>query len=517
MQGESLTLANRLGINVDLKLTEYQFVKDQIQKLPYNFVEIKNVIPLAEKNDATLVAFCNLNDIELIEDLKYLLKTDVIPVLSSKEAIKIAIEKCYHQKASDTSEMIAALKVDEKVTEEDQECFDLSSQEIDSPLIRLLNMILIEAIQCGASDIHLEPLENSMRIRYRIDGVLQSKHTPPREYQAQLIARIKVMAKLDIAEQRLPQDGRIKIKLFGRNIDLRVSTVPVVYGERINLRILDNSNILLGLDKLGLKGSLLEDFKKLIRVSEGIILVTGPTGSGKTTTLYSAISDINSDDVNIMTIEDPVEYKLAKVAQIGVKAKIGLTFSRGLRHILRQDPDIILVGEIRDKETAEIAVQAALTGHLVFSTLHTNDAPSAITRLVDMGIEPYLISSSIVGVLAQRLVRVICPNCKYSYKPSLEEVKELGLEFKEGITFCKGSGCPDCFGSGYKGRHGIFELMILNHQIKRQISESLDSSILKKLAKQLGMSDLHQEGAKLVLNGISTSEEILRVSRGFAD
>ena len=375
----------------------------------------------------------------------------------------------------------------------------------------MLNAILQEAIQQGASDIHFEPLETTLSVRYRIDGVLQKRHTPPKEYQSQLLTRIKVMARLDIAEQRLPQDGRIKLKLGGRQIDFRVSTIPVVYGERIVLRILDKSNVLLGLHKIGMCADVLEKFKNLIKMSEGIVLVTGPTGSGKTTTLYSALSEINSTHTNIMTVEDPVEYKLQGMAQIGVNPKIHLTFSTGLRHILRQDPDVIMIGEIRDKETADIAIQAALTGHLVLSTLHTNDAPSALTRMVDMGIEPYLLSSSVVGVLAQRLVRCICPHCKTAYTPTESELNDLGLQDVEELYV--GKGCTECYETGYKGRLGIYELMIMSGSIKRKLVETADSVSLQKVALEENMQTLRQDGGRLVAQGKTTTAEVLRVTR----
>ena len=356
-------------------------------------------------------------------------------------------------------------------------------------------------------------------MRYRIDGVLQNRHSPAQEFQLQLMTRIKVMAKLDIAEHRLPQDGRIKLKMGRREIDFRVSTVPVSGGERIVLRILDKGNVIVGLDKMGMLPKVFEEFKRLIAMPEGIILVTGPTGSGKTTTLYSAICEMYNEETNIMTIEDPVEYNLKGIAQIGVQPKIKLTFATGLRHILRQDPDIIMIGEIRDTETAEIAIQASLTGHLVLSTLHTNDAPSAITRLVDMGVEPYLLSSTVVGILAQRLVRRICPDCKKSYIPTDRELQNLGLDrslLPKGTLF-HGAGCASCFGSGYKGRHGIYELMVVNNEIKKQIVKSPDSIELRRLALETGMTSILAHGSQLVCNGITTVSEVLRVSRGVED
>jgi general secretion pathway protein E len=388
-----------------------------------------------------------------------------------------------------------------------------------APIIKLLNLILTEAIQQGASDIHFEPYEDRLRVRYRIDGVLQNRHTPAQEFQAQLITRVKVMAKLDIAEHRLPQDGRIKLKMGRREIDFRVSTVPVAGGERIVMRILDKGNVVLGLDSIGMLPTVLEEFKKLINHPEGIVLVTGPTGSGKTTTLYSAICELYNEETNIMTIEDPVEYNLKGIAQIGVRPKIKLTFAAGLRHILRQDPDIIMIGEIRDAETAEIAIQASLTGHLVLSTLHTNDAPSAITRLVDMGVEPYLLSSTIIGVLAQRLVRRICPDCKVPYHPTERELQSLGLDKAalEHAHLFHGEGCPACFESGYKGRHGIYELMTVNNAIKKQIVKSPDAVEMRRLALDTGMVSLLSHGSELARQAITSAAEVLRVTRGIEE
>jgi general secretion pathway protein E len=358
-----------------------------------------------------------------------------------------------------------------------------------------------------------------MRVRYRIDGVLQNRHAPAFEYQMQLLTRIKVMSKLDIAEHRLPQDGRIKLRMGRREIDFRVSTVPISGGERIVLRILDKGNVLLGLDKIGMLPSVMEQFQRLIAMPEGIVLVTGPTGSGKTTTLYSAICEMVNDEVNIMTIEDPVEYNLKGIAQIGVHHKINLDFSTGLRHILRQDPDVIMVGEIRDRETAEIAIQAALTGHLVLSTLHTNDAPSAITRLVDMGIEPYLLSSCIVGILAQRLVRRICPECKETYEPSLRELQNLDIRLEDlpNGSLYRGKGCPYCYHTGFKGRQGVYELMLVTNAVTKQIVTSPDAIELRKVALGQGMISLLKHGSELVKQGLTTVAEVLRVARGIEE
>lgn len=516
--GDIQTLGVRFGIEVVTDLCEFPLVKEKKPLLPYDFAKKKLVLPLEERDQDLLVAMADPLDLETVEEIRCLTGKVIKEVFAHRESIEDAIEKCYRQKENAASQLLASLRDGVKKDEikVEGEGYDLLEQHFAlSPVIRILNAILLEAIQQGASDIHFEPLENGLCIRYRIDGVLQMRHAPPKEYQTELITRIKVMARLDIAEQRLPQDGRIKLNIGGRQIDFRVSTIPVVYGERVVLRILDKSNVLLGLEKIGMAPYILEPLKKLINLSEGIVLVTGPTGSGKTTTLYSALSEINSTHSNIMTIEDPVEYKLQGMAQIGVNSKINLNFATGLRHILRQDPDVIMIGEIRDRETAEIAIQASLTGHLVLSTLHTNDAPSALPRLVDMGIEPYLLSSSVVGILAQRLVRCICKKCCSSYVPSDAELRDLGMvreEIQEGVFF-KGAGCEECFGTGYKGRCGIYELMVMNGPIKRQLVQSVDSNSLQKVALATGMTTLRKDGGHLVLRGITTSTEVLRVTR----
>lgn len=498
------------------ELFDYPFVKDKVQLLPYDFVKSKRALPLEEKEGALLVAISDPLAFETLEEIRLKTGLEVHDLLTSDEMLDAAIDTTYHHTEEAANELFDSLSdnAEKGPIQDEGEGYDLLGQKSsDSPVIRMLNVILTEAISQGASDIHFEPLESSLSVRYRIDGVLQLRHTPPKEFQSQLLTRIKVMARLDIAEQRLPQDGRIKLKMGAKQIDFRVSTIPVVYGERIVLRILDKSNVIVGLSKIGMKKKALEKFKDLISISEGIVLVTGPTGSGKTTTLYSALSQINSSHINIMTIEDPVEYKLQRMAQIGVNPKINLTFSTGLRHILRQDPDVIMIGEIRDRETAEIAIQAALTGHLVLSTLHTNDAPSALTRMVDMGIEPYLLASSVVGILAQRLVRCICPECKVAYQPTAAECENLGISPKVD-TLYKGEGCDHCFGTGYKGRCGIYELMPITNVLKRKLVETADSNQLSAIALKEGMETLRKSGGDLVRRGITSTAEVLRVTRG---
>ncbi len=495
-------------------LSDFFYIKNKISPLSYSFVRKNQLVIVEEQIGKVLVAMLNPFDLEALEQVRFITQKDTQVVFTTQGAFEKAIEQLFHQKENEASEYIASLQQSQEGCLEEQEGYDLLESASEVPVIHLLNVILAEAVQQGSSDIHFEPAEQGLEVRYRVDGVLHMRHTPPLELQTQLITRIKVLARLDIAEHRLPQDGRIKLHMGQRQIDFRVSTVPVAFGERIVLRILDKNNVSLGLDKIGMDPFLLSAFNKLIRLSEGIVLVTGPTGSGKTTTLYSALSEINSSEMNIMTIEDPVEYKLPGMAQIGVNPRINLNFATGLRHILRQDPDVIMIGEIRDKETAEIAIQSALTGHLVFSTLHTNDAPSALTRLVDMGIEPYLLSSSVLGVLAQRLVRRICPHCIALYQPSDQELKEIGLsrrEVKDGLY--RGTGCEVCYGSGFKGRHAIYELMYVDHLVRQQLLLSADATTLQKVALAQGMSSLRQQGAVLVQKGITTTSEVLRVTK----
>jgi len=514
-----LQLATTLGIEVRESLSLENLPKDLPERVPYSFVRNNRILPIEESDETVVAASADPLNLDALDELRLMLDKEIKAVYTPEEILLSAINECYHTQEGAASEFLANLSDgNENEHKEDEiDVYDLLETKDEAPIVRLLNLILSEAIQQGASDIHFEPFENDLKVRYRIDGVLQSRHSPPREYQSQLLTRIKVLAKLDIAEHRLPQDGRIKLKMGGREIDFRVSTVPALHGERIVLRILDKGNVVLGIDQLGMLPSVLDDFRWLISQSEGIVLVTGPTGSGKTTTLYSALWEIYNEETNIMTIEDPVEYKLRGIAQIAVHPKIGLNFATGLRHILRQDPDVVMIGEIRDTETAEIAIQAALTGHLVFSTLHTNDAASAIPRLIDMGIEPYLLSSTIVGVVAQRLIRCVCPNCRERYIPPETELEELGLtpdQLNGGVLY-RGSGCEQCFGSGYKGRHGIYELLTIDSILQSHIAKNADIAELRKTASDKQMTSLRAHGSHLVRAGITTVAEVLRVSRKF--
>ncbi len=441
-------------------------------------------------------------------------------VFSTSRAILAVINITYDLNRDSAQQLVQDMEDDESIVISDiEDNADLLDDTNDAPIIRLVNHIISQASKARASDIHIEPYQDSFKVRYRVDGILYDLLTPPKRIQAPLTSRIKVMSKLNIAEKRLPQDGRFDVKIGVQEIDVRVSTLPTSFGERVVLRLLNKSGSFLELSELGLIPERLAVLQKLVKTPNGIILMTGPTGSGKTTTLYAILSSINKPDINIITVEDPIEYRLQGISQLQVNAKIDLTFARGLRSIVRQDPDVILIGEIRDKETADIAVQSALTGHLVFSTLHTNDSASAITRLVDIGVEPFLISSSVVAVAAQRLVRVLCNECKTAYSPGQEALETLGIS-KDQIAekfpnplFYKAQGCEHCFNTGYKGRLGIFEIMVLNDSLKSLLLKTHDSNQIKLMALEHGMITLHQDGIHKVLNGITTMEEVLRVTQ----
>jgi general secretion pathway protein E len=442
--------------------------------------------------------------------------TDYRIVLSTREAIVGAINMHYNLRRDSAEQLVQDMEENgSNIISEIEETADLLDDTSDAPIIKLVNHIISQSIKARASDIHFEPYQNSFTVRYRVDGILYDLLTPPKWIQPALISRIKVMAKMNIAEKRLPQDGRFEVKIGDQDIDVRVSTIPTAFGERLVLRLLNKSGSLLELQDLGLTPGRLQLLKRLVSSPNGIILNTGPTGSGKTTTLYAILSSINGPNINIITIEDPIEYQIKGISQIQVNPKIELTFARGLRSIVRQDPDVILVGEIRDKETAEIAVQSALTGHLVFSTLHTNDSASAITRLVDMGVEPFLISSSILAVVAQRLVRVLCADCRKTYLPNPLYLKSIGISpdpFKDHRVY-KAAGCENCFSTGYRGRAGIFEFMVLTERLKSLILKTFDSNRIKNEAVQQKMRTLRQDGMQKVLQGVTTIEEVLRVTQ----
>lgn len=496
-----LSVIKKFNIEILDSLDDFFYIKNKKNIIPYHFVKKHHLLPLQEEDGKIKVASLNPFDLSSIKELELLLEKKIIIAYAPSDLLEKAIERCYFHKRKEQAEEKTIKKA---------KGYDLLDAS-ENILINLLNNIILEAIQQRASDIHFETMEDGLNLRYRIDGLLQKRASPNVQYHLQLLTRIKVLAKLDIAEHRRPQDGRMKLTIGQREIDFRVSTIPTVNGERIVLRILDRGNIVLGLQHLGMNISVREKMEHLLSLPEGIILVTGPTGSGKTTTLYSAIHFLNSSEKNIMTIEDPVEYKLENVAQINVNPKINLTFASGLRHILRQDPDSVMVGEIRDRETAEVAIQSSLTGHLVLSTLHTNDAPSAITRLSDMGIELYLLSSSVIGIIAQRLVRKICPKCITSYQPSFQQMEELGIS--QDHKLYKGEGCSYCFHTGYFGRHGIYEVMMIGKEIRKQILKGADAESIKEVALKEGMEALKENGIRLVKDGVTTIQEVLRVSK----
>ena len=448
-------------------------------------------------------------DMLLFNQLFMIYRKNVVSLLVSPAKINDMINQAY----SSVDNKEEALNAEEfgKMADEDDTIPDLIDSNDDAPIIKFVNNTIAKAVKEKASDIHFESYEDEVIVRFRKDGKLSIVQRVPKAAQAGLITRIKIMSRLNISEKRLPHDGNIKVKIAGNDIDFRVSTLPSVHGESIVLRILDKRSQKLSLDESGFTKRDLETMRKIIHMKHGIFLVTGPTGSGKTTTLYSALTEINSPDVKIITVEDPVEYQIKGVNQIHINSKIGLTFASGLRSILRQDPDIIMVGEIRDKETADIAINASLTGHLVFSTLHTNDAPTAFTRLIDMGIEPFLISSTVVGVLAQRLVRKLCPACKEAYYPPAAILEELGLDPKEYANhpFYKAVGCPECGYSGYKGRSGIFELLMIDEELRRAVVARQDASDIRKIAAANGMLNLREDGALKAIKGITSPEEVL--------
>ncbi|MEE4359641.1 MAG: type II secretion system ATPase GspE, partial [Desulfococcaceae bacterium] len=435
-------------------------------------------------------------------------------VLSTKESIISAINLTYDMHRDSAEQLVQDMEENESLIISDIEnTADLLDDTSDAPIIKLVNHIISQAAKARASDIHIEPYQDSFKVRYRVDGILYDLLTPPKGIQAALTSRIKVMSNMNIAEKRLPQDGRLQVKIGDQDIDVRISTIPTAFGERVVLRLLNKSSSLLELSELGLAPERLTQLRQLISSPNGIILMTGPTGSGKTTTLYAVLSSINKPDINIITIEDPIEYQLKGISQIQVNPKIDLTFARGLRSIVRQDPDVILVGEIRDRETAEIAVQSALTGHLVFSTLHTNDSASAITRLVDIGVEPFLISSSVIAVAAQRLVRVLCKDCKEAYMPDEVMLKGIGISPEKAArhTLHKAVGCPKCFHTGYRGRMSILEVMVMDEQLKTVILKTYDSNVIKNNAKN--MVTLRQDGIQKILSGLTTIEEVVRVTQ----
>jgi general secretion pathway protein E len=487
-----------------------------INHLSFQFMKESKVVPARLENRELTVIMSNPLDFYTIDAIR--LATDYkVRVLAGRESeILEILDRFYGLDETSMGKIIEDMEsIPEYRTEEEESIDHLRDMASEGPVIRLVNLIISRAIEMRASDIHFEPFENQFRVRYRIDGVLHDVESPPKRLQAAIISRVKIMAKLNIAERRLPQDGRIMLRVKGKEIDFRVSSLPTIHGEGLVLRILDKGSIVLDIEKLGFPEDTLREFREVIRRPHGIILVTGPTGSGKTTTLYCALEKINSPDKKIITVEDPVEYQLRGVNQIQVKPSIGLNFANALRSIVRQDPDVILIGEIRDSETAEIAIHSALTGHLVFSTLHTNDAPSAITRLIDMGMEDFLLSSTIIGILAQRLVRVACPHCRQPFTPNPAILREMRLEGGgiSGVDLFDVKGCANCSYTGYWGRTGIFEFFKITDDIQRLILEKKGSHLLKEVARKNGMRTLREDGWLKVRQGVTTVSEVLRVTQ----
>jgi type IV pilus assembly protein PilB len=510
-------------VDLDTYLIDEKIVKT----IPEELARRHTLIPLFKIGGALTVAMATPLNLLALDELRNRVKTDVEITISTERKIKKAIEQHYGAAATTLENTLQHWMKGNKAgpTQEPSDykkTYDLAVKDIptgpmeEAPAARMLDLVMIQAIRDRASDIHFEPDEKTLGVRFRIDGFLYESLTLPKQIHAALTSRIKILAEMDIAETRLPQDGNFNVKMEKRGFEIRVSTFPTIYGENVVLRILDQTSPLFKLEELGFSEETLNHFKQLIRKSNGIILVTGPTGSGKTTTLYALLNMINSKEKNIITIEDPVEYRLAFIRQTQINPKAGINFATGLRSILRQDPDIIMIGEVRDLETSQIAMQAALTGHLVLSTLHTNDAPEAISRLVDIGVEPYLISSSIIGVLAQRLIRTICPDCKTSYQVDPNVMKDLGEEVatsKEPLTLYQGKGCKHCKQSGYWGRSGIYELLLINEEIKKLISEKVSTQVIRDVAKKTaGLVPLRVDGLRKVLKGITTLDEVDRVA-----
>jgi type II secretion system protein E len=509
-------LAQILGIPYKQSLSDADVPEEFVSAVPVEFARTYALIGIKKALGVVTVATANPLETEPLDELEGMLGCEVESVISTRSEIAALINRSYVS-GGKVEEMLDGLNTEELIGIAGQldESEDVLNIAYKAPIVKLVNMLFFEALRMRASDIHLQPYEDKLQVRYRIDGILHNTQVIPKKVQDAVISRVKVMGKMDIAERRLPQDGRTSVRVSDAEVDVRISCIPTSYGERIVLRLLDKSARLYTLDELGLDEKTLKLFDSVIHYSHGIIFVTGPTGSGKTTTLYAVLQRIDSMEKNILTIEDPIEYNLKDISQTQVSTKKGMTFAQGLRSLLRQDPDIMMVGEVRDEETARIAVQSALTGHLVFSTLHTNDAPGAITRMLDLGIEPYLVSSSLIAVVAQRLVRVICEKCKEPYTPTREEIESIGLKQEDlhSDTIFKGRGCHHCLGTGYWGRTGIYEILPVNENIRQRITERAPANEIKQWAVSAGMKTLRMDGAQKVLQGITSIEEVVRVTQ----
>jgi len=495
-----------------------------IEKVPPSVVQIYKIIPVSLDGNVLTIAMADPSNIQILDDLHFRLGYQIKGVIAEEKAIDAAILKYYGDKGSSFNEIIGEIETEtqgglgsESARSDDMDASSLQEMANQAPVVKLLNLILLQAIKDHASDIHFEPFEDDFKVRYRVDGALYEMKAPPKSLALALTSRVKVMANLDIAERRLPQDGRILVNIGNASVDLRVSVLPTVFGESVVLRVLDKSVVSLSLEQVGMSAGILKEFRRLIQKPNGIILVTGPTGSGKTTTLYSALREINKIEFKIITTEDPVEYDIEGIIQVPIKPKINLDFARCLRSILRQDPDVIMVGEIRDEETAQIAIQSSLTGHLVFSTLHTNDAPGAVTRLIDMGVEPFLITSSLEAVVAQRLVRTLCKKCKEPYKPSDAILQEVGLTRADvgQRDFFIGRGCKVCNFTGYKGRTGVYEFFIMTDAIKELVLQKAPTVVLRQKAPEFGMRTLREDGLIKVFEAQTSIEEIARETQQY--
>jgi type IV pilus assembly protein PilB len=517
---QALAKAYRLKF---VNLAGLEVAPEVVALLPESVARENSIFPVAESGAALRVATSDPTDLDTQEKLRFILNRDVELALAPREQIAEAINRHYGvsdgESADSMLQEFTDTAIDFTETAVEQAANAKEEDNSDAPVVKLVNLIITEAVQLRASDIHIEPFEDRIRIRYRIDGRLVERDNPPRRLLGAILSRVKILSKLDIAERRRCQDGRIKLTADGKDYDLRVSVMPTNHGQTVVMRILDKDNIRVGVRQLGLSDADFRAFKNLIRRPNGIILVTGPTGSGKTTTLYAALNELNRPDTKIITAEDPVEYYLAGINQVEIKHQIGLDFARVIKSMLRQAPNVILVGEMRDTETAQMGIQASLTGHLVFSTLHTNDAPGAITRMIDMGVPAYLVASSVIAVLAQRLVRVNCPKCKQPFQPLDTQLELAGVtpEMLKGATFMKGRGCAHCQKSGYKGRLGIFELMVMNNKIRELAFQGAPTTKIRQAAVSQGMHVMFDDGVQKVLRGITTFDEVFRVAKKVED
>ncbi len=502
-----------------VSLGEMRLSDDVLAAVPRHIAKKYNVVPLYKHDNAVTVAVTDPSDLDTLDSLRHLLNMEVEPRVASPEDIEEAIGRYYGAREDSVSKMIQDITEGEiqiSTLAEVGAVEDGSVVDADAPIIKLVNTLIVDAFKARASDIHLEPLEKRFRIRYRIDGILHEMKSPPKRLQASILSRLKIMSNMSIAERRIPQDGRIQTPVGAKVIDLRVSCLPTNHGESIVMRILDKEGLKLGLGELGFFTDDQQTFERLIGLPDGILLVTGPTGSGKTTTLYAVLNYINRPDRKIITVEDPVEYQLSGINQVQVNETVGLTFASALRSMLRQAPNVIMLGEIRDLETASIAINASLTGHLVFSTLHTNDAPSAVTRLIDIGVKPFLVASSTRAMMAQRLVRKVCRRCPTPYVPTEAELRSLNIDPSnvDSATFMKGKGCTDCNKTGYRGRFGIFEVFVVDDEVRKLIYDKVPSSVLRTRAREMGMRTLREDGARKVLGGMTSPEEVIRATIG---